>query len=75
MGSEFGFKPTTLTTAVPAWVDGVNGWTSPSGVLKGDRVLLIDPSGKSQLIPKKRVSLTPPQTPPPLENPLADLPF
>jgi phage/plasmid-associated DNA primase len=65
-GSEVGSKPTTPTTAVPVYVDGVNGWTSPTGrISKGDRVLLTDPKGQSRLVERKRVSLTPPRPPEP----------
>jgi hypothetical protein len=54
---------------VPAWVDGTNGWSSPSGVLKGEYVLLVDHKGVSRRIARKRVSLTPPT---PSAEPITD---
>ena len=47
--------------SVSVWVDGENGWTSPSGVLKGEHVLLVDPRGVSQRIQRKRVSFNSPR--------------
>ena len=72
--SEVGFKPTTPTTppaGLPVYVDGSNGWTSPSGRIdKGEFLLLIDPSGTSRRIERKRVSLSPPPVDYPDEEPL-----
>jgi len=50
----------TQASGTPVYVDGVNGWNSPSGVLKGEYVLLVDHNGVSRRIARKRVSLTPP---------------
>jgi len=71
MGSEVGHKPTTPTTGVPVYVDGKNGWTSPSGRIgKGEYLLLVDCHGVSMRIERKRVSLTPMPPPKPEEQPI-----
>ena len=45
----------------PVYVDGSNGWKSPSGRLpKAGNVTLIDPEGKTRCIDAKRCSLHPP---------------
>ena len=68
MGSEIGFKPSIPSTPstspelVPVYVDGKNGWKSPTGIIRGERVILIDPDGNSRLIERKRISLKPVET-------------
>ena len=57
-------QPVTPVTPVtptprPCYVDGSNGWTCPSGVLRGDSVVLIDPDGRTRNIKTKRVSWGP----------------
>lgn len=59
-----GVSLSSRPTATPVYVDGKNGWTSPSGRIdKGEFLLLVDHKGVSHRIARKRVSLKPP-TPP-----------
>ena len=56
-------------TGIPVYVDGKNGWTSPSGRIdKGEYLLLVDPQGNSRRIERKRVSVIPPDSVPDLPS-------
>lgn len=66
--------PKSVEVGIPVYVDGSNGWTSPSGRIDRERVVLIDPQGNSRLIERKRISLKPPAARPALID-LDDLPF
>ena len=50
----------SVSKGTPVYVDQENGWISPSGIIRGHNVTLVDPSGQSRLIASKRVSLHPP---------------
>ena len=57
--SEVLFKP-TRPTSTPIYVDGQNGWTSPTGLIpKAGLLVLIDPKGNTRSIDAKRVSRHP----------------
>ena len=64
-----GVPLSSRSTGIPVYVDGKNGWTSPSGRIdKGEYFLLVDPQGNSRRIERKRVSVIPPDSVPDLPS-------
>ncbi|KZR67722.1 DUF3854 domain-containing protein [Prochlorococcus sp. MIT 1303] len=60
--SEVQFRP-TRPTSVPVYVDGHNGWTSPTSLIpKAGLIVLIDELGITHSVNAKQVSLYPPKT-------------
>jgi hypothetical protein len=47
----------STTAGASASVNGEPGWWSPSGVLRGERTVLVDPRGVTRLVSTKGVTL------------------